>query len=579
MPTGLLLRQEDPVAVLCLSIQTAMTTASTPASAGPSTPTAATLSLPHHHFKTEEQEEQKDIIPPARPSSTPFPQQDLPESHTPFPRHLNTAPDTLLLSTNSDLRGLQNGVDHFSGGKQLQQDNLSPLCNLPVEIHDCILDHLFGVRLSASARTSSANMSRSLRNWNTKLRHCRRREVSDLALVSNKWKVLIQDRLYRHIKIKGTKESIDQAVIWFLHKAHLTPYVKHIEIWFPVFQQKSVLDRTLRGSSITPNRPASPPDIPRNESGPLAVFQSLHNNCTLEEVFRFIQLTFGRACVLTLEGGERKKQSMVKQFLHERAGQKLPVLGTITTLVTKGQWNLLRTNDDFQVIANALPNLKEWHGSYAKPKSKSYICMATIFPYLPENITHLNIVLESDYRREAICPMFYKKVNSNMHFCSKMAQAIPTLEYFAYTGRVCSLFFDNAAAHSNKRSSRLKTIDLTVKNVCRQNYQWNDGSGITDTNFILAFESLVLSACHSLDILAALEFLRIKFIDLGQLRGCSRDETNANNFQIHKFLALTRTSNSMATVVLVSGAKRSLPSLQNHDQALSSRHPKPQQIS
>ena len=500
-----------------LRLTTTMTTASTPATPGPSTPTA-TRSLPLDQLKIEDHDEEEDIIPPARPSSTPFPQQELPEGHIQFPRHLNTDhTNPTSPSIESSLRDLPNGSDHLVGGNQPpESENLSPLCNLPVEIHDCILDHLFGVRLSASSRTSSADMSQSLRNWNTKLRHCRRREVSDLALVSKKWRGLIQDRLYRHIKIKGTRESIDQAVIWFLRKPHLTSYVKHIEIWFPVFQQKSVTDRTLRGPSVSPNRPAVPFFISQQEPGQLTVYPSPHNNCTLEEVFRFIQLTFGEACVLTLEGGERKKPPMVRQFGEDRKDQMLPVLDTITTLVCKGQWNLLRTNDDFQVIADALPNLNEWHGSYAKPKSKSYICMATIFPYLPENITHLNIVLESDYRREAVSPTFYRKVNVNMHFCSEMARAMPTLEHFAYTGRVCNHFFDHAAAHSNKRTSRLKTIDLTVKNVCRQQYQWNDGSGITDMNFILAFESLVLSACRSLNILAALEFLRIKFIDLGE---------------------------------------------------------------
>lgn len=604
MLTEVLPREEEQGPNLRLT--TAMTTASTPASAGPSTPTAI-RSLPIDQLKIEDHEEDEDIIPPARPSSTPFPRQDSPENHIQFPRRLNTDPtNSVSPSIESSLQGLQNELDHIRGGKQVphldtdatnpvspsfesslqglqdeldyirggrqvpEPENFSPLCNLPIEIHECILDHLFGVRLSASSRTSSADMSQSLRNWNTKLRHCRRREVSDLALVSKKWRELIQDRLYRHIKIKGTRESIDQAVIWFLRKPHLTPYVKHIEIWFPVFQQKSVADRTLRGPSATPNRP--PTHVNEfNEPSHLAVFHSPQNNCTLEEVFRFIQLTFGEACVLTLEGGERKKPPMVKQFAEDRKGQKLPVLDIVTTLVTKGQWNLLRTNDDFQVIADALPNVKEWHGSYAKPKSKSYICMATIFPCLPENITHLNIVLESDYRREAICPSFYRKVNLNMHFCSEMARAMPTLEHFAYTGRVCGSFFDNAAAHSNKRTSRLKTIDLTVKNVCRQQYQWNDGSGITDMNFILAFESLVLSACRSLNILAALEFLRIKFIDLGEFGEHPCSESTANKFQILKFPASIPTSNSKTTGVPVSGVRRSLKSLQRLGQTSSSR--------
>ena len=553
MLTDLLPRADEQGQCLRLT-----TTASMPVSAGPLTPTAG-RSLPRslglEQLKIQDDREEQDIVPPARPSSTPFPQQELPDDHIRFACQLGSDPfGSLSPSIKATLQSLQNELDYVHARKRgfpLQNasdvdlttlpsiesslrglDNeleitgsrnqgslsksLSPLCNLPVEIHECILDHLFGVRLSASSRISSTDMSKSLRNWNTKLRHCRRREVSDLALVGKKWKVLVQERLYRHIKVKGTKESIDQAVNWFLRKPHLTSYVKHIEIWFPVFQQKALTNGTLRGPSVTPNRPAAPLHLSENEPSQLAVFHSPHNNCTLEEVFLFIRLTFGEICVLTLEGGERKKPPMVRHFVHEREGQKLPVLDAITTLVCKGQWNLLRTNDDFQVIADALPNLSEWHGSYSKPKSKSYICMASIFPHIPEHITHLSIVLESDYRREVICPAFYRKVNLGTHFCSAMARAMPALEHFAYTGRVCASFFDNVAAQPNKRNSRLKSIDLTVKNVCRQQYQWNDGSGVTDSNFILAFESLIVSACRSLHNLAALEFLRIKFIDLGK---------------------------------------------------------------
>jgi hypothetical protein len=109
-----------------------------------------------------------------------------------------------------------------------------------------------------------------------------------------------------------------------------------------------------------------------------------------------------------------------------------------------------------------------------------------------------------------------KKVGTKTHFCIELAKAIPTLEHLAFTGRICKCFFDDAAKLSNSRTSRMKSIDLIVKNVCRPTYVWNDGTGITDLQFIQAFEALVLSAVKSLDKLAALEFLRIRFIDLGQ---------------------------------------------------------------
>jgi hypothetical protein len=491
-------------------------TASTPATPGPSTPTAV-RTIPLDRLRVDDDKE--DIVPPARPSSTPFPQQELLEGDIQCSRRLkNAGPKTLEETFRQEYNFSNNADDPLLPPIPIQEASaVSALCNLPVEIHECILDHLFGVRLSASVatRNTSSGRSKVLRSWGSVLRHSRRREVSELALVSEKWRQLIQDRLYRHIKIKATRESVEQAMMWFESHSHLCRYVKHIEFWFPVFQQKTLSDRTFRMPSAT-NRSVSnltPAQIA--ESGAVLTYQSPNNNCTLEEVFRFVRYTFSEVCVISLEGGDRKKPPMVRQF-RDAASKSLPVLETIKTLVCKGQWNLIRTNDDFQTIAIALPNLTEWHSSYAKAKSKSYLCMAVILTSLSRNLTNLNLCLESDFRREAVSPSFWRKVSLKTHFCVEMGKAMPTLEHFAYTGRVCCSFFATAASVSTIRTSRLKSIDLVVKNVCRPNFQWNDGSGITDMAFIQAFEALVISGVRSLDRLAALRSLRIRFIDLGQ---------------------------------------------------------------
>ena len=492
-----------------------MTTASTPATPGPSTPIAI-RQLPLDHM--EDGEDKENIIPPARPSSTPFPQLD---GDIQCLRHVE-ASGQYGVARRVDLQSQYVNnlrADASSPCSFTAATSTSALCNLPVEIHECILDHLFGVRLSASATTwaSCAGRSRVLRGWSTALRHSRRRDVWELALVTEKWRQLIQERLYRHIKIKATRESVDQAMVWFERHTHLCRYVKHIEFWFPVFQQRSTTTttRTVRVLStanpltalLTTTLPGEP------VAGP--TYQTPNNNCTLEEVFGFVRYALPEACVLSLEGGERKKPPMVRQF-RDPNSRFIPVLENIMTLVCKSQWNLIRTNEDFQNIAAALPNLTEWHGSYAKGKSKSYLCMGTILPGLPSHLTNLNLCLESDFRREAVSPSFWGKVCLKTHFCVNLAKAMPTLEHFAYTGRVCHAFFDATASRSNPRTSRLKSIDIVVKNVCRAIPQWNNGSGITDMSFILAFEALVISAARALGRLAAVELLQIKFIDLGK---------------------------------------------------------------
>jgi hypothetical protein len=67
--------------------------------------------------------------------------------------------------------------------------------DLPAEVHEAILDHLFGERVSALTMGAPG---KSARNWSRCLRHPRRKVLSDLALISPVWRVLVQDRIYRH---------------------------------------------------------------------------------------------------------------------------------------------------------------------------------------------------------------------------------------------------------------------------------------------------------------------------------------------------------------------------------------------
>lgn len=347
------------------------------------------------------------------------------------------------------------------------------------------------------------------RSWGTALRHSRRRELSSLALVSSTWRVLIQERLYRHIKIKATVQSLNDSVHYFAEHCHLRPYVKHIELWFAVFQPKHT---ALALSSNTTLPPVTLDGLTN------ASYVIPNDNCSLDEAFYFVSSTFPSICVLTLEGGERKKAPKVRHYINDAAADRpLPKILPVQTLVCKGQWNLIRSDEDFRTIVNALPNLQEWHGNYSKAKSKSYLSMAAILPKLPSHLTSLSLNLEGvEYRREVSFPPYYLKVSNSLHFCTRLAEAAPNLEHFAYTGRVCRTFFEILSKLVDPRSTRLKTIDLTVKNCCRHVVHWNEsGSGITDMNFINAFEALVLAGIKALGRLKAVEYLRIRYVDLG----------------------------------------------------------------
>lgn len=387
--------------------------------------------------------------------------------------------------------------------------------HLPVEILEAILDQLFGTCTYASS-TSKTSASCLKQTQHTAMRKSRRRELADLALVNCTMRELVQTRLYRTIKLKGTWDVLTDAAIHFGNNDHhhLKEYTRHLEIWFPVFQATYV-PMALSGALALPT---VTPDCLTN-----ATYVLPRNNCTLEEVFEFAAATFPEVRVLTLEGGERKKAPMVRHFQVQDpiAPRDLPIIPTVTTLVTKGQWNLARDNGDFSMILEALPNLKQWHSAYSKPKSKSYITISNFLPLLPSNIKDFRLSIEPDYKREPVIPPFYTKVAVKTHICRAMAGALPKLEHFSYTGRVCHSLFDIAAKLTNTRSTRLSSIDITVKNCCRPLSHFHEsGSGIQDMGFIDAFEKLVISAIRSLAVLIKVEYMRIRFVDLGRF-SCS----------------------------------------------------------
>ena len=60
--------------------------------------------------------------------------------------------------------------------------------NLPVELHEIILDHLFGERTATCLS----------RGKHSAVRHPRRKTLSNLALICQLWTPLVQGRIYRH---------------------------------------------------------------------------------------------------------------------------------------------------------------------------------------------------------------------------------------------------------------------------------------------------------------------------------------------------------------------------------------------
>ena len=85
-------------------------------------------------------------------------------------------------------------VEHSASATQTESTRLE-FNNLPTEIHEAILDQLFGARGSLNAITPATSSTCS---WSKSLRHPRRKILSDLALVCPAWRTLVQGRIYRH---------------------------------------------------------------------------------------------------------------------------------------------------------------------------------------------------------------------------------------------------------------------------------------------------------------------------------------------------------------------------------------------
>ncbi|KAL3446719.1 hypothetical protein BJX65DRAFT_107622 [Aspergillus insuetus] len=407
--------------------------------------------------------------------------------------------------------------------------------HLPVEIHETILDYLFGER--TSALSTSAGGKSPARSWNKSLRHPRRKALSNLALISPVWRVLVQDRIYRHIKLKGTTDELAESARWFRAHPHLAPYVRHVELWIPVWGQRSI-KHTPRHP---PPRRINDEDVAAAnmgivqatmmwddaESSPATDYKYHYasHNATLEEMFVHVKAVFPEARILTLEGGHCKKPPMVRHFRSDpsgRSNQCLPVLSDIQTFVMRGAWNIMRDHQHWSTLSKALPNVREWHCSYAKPKIEGYETIAGILRRLPSSLIHINVSLEGFYNKDNSQARWLGDGINPPHLCRLLGDVAPRLESLTFTGKVCSCLFDSTRdTMSTWRSkSKLKSLDLVVKTCCRDKKLHpalpflDEFSGITNMNFIRAFEKLVVGAIQSLQLHHELNYMRIRFIDL-----------------------------------------------------------------
>ncbi|KAK5090333.1 hypothetical protein LTR05_000505 [Lithohypha guttulata] len=408
--------------------------------------------------------------------------------------------------------------------------------DLPEEIQNRILDYIFGDLRPVNAASTSTSLSH-------RMRHPRRKAVSELALVSPDMRIMVQERIYRHIKIKGTKVGLRDSQTWFQSHPHLAGYVRHIEYWVPVWGDKANV------ISVEQQRQQQQQQLQQqigygllegtNEHGdfPGLQFKLSNSSATLDQIFDHLGNLFPSTSIFTLEGGHCKNSNMIKHFKNNLFGQymnqQLRVLPNIKVFAMRGAWNVMRSFEDWNTINEALPCMTEWHCGYAKPRAEAYTTINEILLRLPSGLRHVDISLDSMFSKDDTV-LGSSPEKRGHHVCEQLGHIAPRLESLSYTGKVCECFWTaalEASEHDKSRSHSLKSLDIVVKSCCRQRIKSQDivtgdilveeiggimadGAGISNLVFINAFERLVMGAIDGLAAFHALQHVKLRYIDL-----------------------------------------------------------------
>ena len=413
--------------------------------------------------------------------------------------------------------------------------------DLPLEVQGNILDYIFGDLHSVY----TANNSLRGKNVASSMRHPRRKAVSDLALVSETWRDLVQARIYRHIKIKGTRAGLRESADFFSEHGHLTNHIRHIGFWVPVWGDKASLDRTPEIALAPLGRNGYHHLAHPGHEGLNTItandllgfnFKLSVYSATLQEIFWHISCFFSDAKIFTLEGGHCKKSNMIRHFpnqLFSQPNQALEILPNIRTFAMRGAWNIMRDYKHWTTISSALPNIEEWHCGYAKPQQEAYSIINSILLRLPLRLKHVNISLDGMYSKDNSTLGSTPAAGAH-HLCTHLGRVAPMLESLTYTGKICSCFWTTAieTVRSQHLAPTLSSIEVVVKSCCRRQITAQDpetgemfttdeptsiiadGAGITNMPFIRAFERLTTSTVTALAHFPQLEHIRIRFIDL-----------------------------------------------------------------
>ncbi|CAF9932342.1 hypothetical protein IMSHALPRED_008865 [Imshaugia aleurites] len=300
--------------------------------------------------------------------------------------------------------------------------------DLPPEILEGIVGHVIGHLGSITSDPSGPQ--HSVRNWNAIMRHPRRKKVADLALVSDTWRRLVQERVYRHIKIQGTRAALEHCVDWFLQHPHLQAYVRHFEVLVPIWemrlgqsQQRFLpnpqpdpqfsLFHAFQGLAINTNHTEDGQPTP-------SAFQLASKNATIDDIFTCAQALFPYLCALTIEGGHCKRPPKVHYFSEANVVNALQTPRSVATIpFGVGTSRIITPSMPTCLQENLKFNSPILHQPQPFP---SPILQQTIEPQLPKLSNTKTLILKGAWNM----------VRSSDDF-STLAMALPSIREFHCT--------------------------------------------------------------------------------------------------------------------------------------------------
>lgn len=305
---------------------------------------------------------------------------------------------------------------------------------------------------------------------------------------------------------------------WSEEHPELCAYVRSIEFIFPVWNER-VLEGVLAGRNQN--------DIHFGAGAHYFWLMPRNALASLESLFTLIQLCLPNVNIVTLDGGSCRNGQLIHHYSEDRRWghpwlRRLPQLPNVKTLITRGSYNLARTEEHYITIARAFPNLLTWDCTFWPfnlPVHELMVRTLWISPAMRPRVRNLTLSFDG------LCGLYELDGVRKLSLCKELGTVAAHVETFTLTGRICGRFFSHLgdAFHSGTvKDKRLRVLNLDVETLCCD-CEWAPDipgqpvvtvHGIDKSRFIDEFETVVVGAIMALGYVPTLHHIKIRTLNV-----------------------------------------------------------------